>query len=462
MPIRLDFSSLSHAYRTGAASPTSVAATVLDRIEDQPDDGVWITVVPRDQTLVRAGDLERLTPTEIAGLPLFGLPFSVKDCIDVAGLPTTAACPDYAHTPEASSPVVDRLIAAGAILIGKTNLDQFATGLVGTRSPYGIPRNPFDPAYIPGGSSSGAAVSVSSGLVSFAIGTDTGGSGRVPASFNNVVGIKPSRGLLSLRGAIGTSRSLDCLSVFGLTVADATTVRHVAEGFDSQDPWSRQALPARSIPKRFRFAVPDEAFLDFLGDSDNEEIFRRAIDSLVELGGAPIRIDYSPILEINKLLFEGAYLAERTASIGPFVTTNPEALHPVTRTVLAGADRYSGADAFIALHRLQALRRRADLTLAGTDLLAVPTTPTIWTIAQLDEDPIGRNSALGRYTNFVNFLDLAAVAVPMGFRSNGLPAGLTLAGPAFTDDALADLAGRFQRHLALPLGATGIPLPQQS
>jgi len=462
MSFSLEARALSGAYRSGAASPSAIVANVYDRIAASGDDGVWITVIPRKQALARARALETLPSSEKAVLPLFGLPFSVKDCIDVAGLPTTAACPDFAYHPDASSPVIERLLAAGAILIGKTNLDQLATGLVGVRSPYGIPRNPFNPAYIPGGSSSGAGVSVAAGLVSFAIGTDTGGSGRVPASFNNVVGVKPTRGLLSLRGSVGTSRSLDCHSVFALTVADAVAVRRVAEGFDAEDPWSRQASAAKPLPERFRFAVPAEPFLDFLGDTGNETLFRQAIQALVQLGGTPVAIDYAPFLEVNTLLFQGAYLAERTASIGSFVARHPDALHPVTRTVLAGAEQYSGIDVFTTLHRLQSLRRQAEQALTGTDLLVVPTTPTIWSIAALAEEPVHRNAALGRYTNFVNFLDLAAVAVPAGFRPNGLPAGITLAGPAFSDDALADLAGRFQRHLSLPLGATGIPYPHPS
>jgi len=457
----LDFAALVTAYGSGATTPRLVVAGIHDRIAANGNDGVWISVIPREETLARARQLEALSPAERKALPLFGLPFSVKDCIDVAGLPTTAACPDFAYRPDASSPVIERLLAAGAILIGKTNLDQLATGLVGTRSPYGIPRNPFDPAYIPGGSSSGSAVSVASGLVSFAIGTDTGGSGRVPASFNNVVGVKPSRGLLSLRGSVGTSRSLDCHSIFALIVDDATAVRRVAEGFDPQDPWSRQPVVGNGFPRQFRFAVPAESFLDFLGDDDNEALFRQAVLSLTLLGGTPVAVDYSAFLEINALLFQGPYLAERVASIGSFVADKPEALHPITRAVLAGAEQYSGVQVF-AVHRLQALRRQAELALAGTDLLVVPTTPTLWTIAQLEEEPILRNAALGRYTNFVNFLDLAAVAVPAGFRPNRLPAGITLAAPAFSDDALAELAARFQRALGLPLGATGIPCPQSA
>lgn len=451
----LDIARLSESFRTGAASPVEVIDEVYARIVANGDDGVWITKVARQAALARARELAALPADARAALPLFGLPFSVKDCIDVAGLPTTAACPAFAYVPAVSSPVIARLEAAGAILVGKTNLDQFATGIVGVRSPYGIARNPFDPAYIPGGSSSGAAVSVAAGLVCFAIGTDTGGSGRVPAAFNNVVGVKPTRGLLSLRGSVGTSRSLDCLSVFALTVADATLVRRVAEGFDDGDPWSRTARPVSIPSDTFRFAVPASRFLDFLGDDGNRTLFDQAVATLERLGGHAVEIDYSPFLAVNDLLFQGPYLAERVASCGPFVVERADALHPVTRTVLASAGRYDAVQAFSTLHRLQALRREAEIALRGTDLLVVPTTPTIFTIAQLAEDPLGRNAALGRYTNFVNFLDMAALAVPIGQRPNGLPAGLTLAGPAFADDGLAAIGERVQRALGLPLGATG-------
>ncbi|PKU22347.1 allophanate hydrolase [Telmatospirillum siberiense] len=458
MTFSLDIARLSEAYRSDDLTPSGVVAEVFDRIAVSGDDGVWITLVDRGEALDRARALEAIPPAGRDARPLFGLPFSVKDCIDVEGLPTTAACPDFAYRPSVSSPVVERLRRAGAILIGKTNLDQFATGIVGTRSPYGIARNPFDPACIPGGSSAGAAVSVAAGLVSFAIGSDTGGSGRVPASFNNVVGVKPTRGLISLRGSVGTVRSLDCLSVFALTVADATLVRRVAEGFDEEDPWSRRPRPHLPLPTRFRMAVPRTRHLEFLGDDANRGLFHRALATLERLGGKVVEIDYAPFLELNELLFKGAFLAERAASCGPFVTEHSNRLHPETRAVLAGAAEVSGVQAFQCLHRLQWLRRQAEQSLDGTDLLVLPTTPTLWTITEMEEDPLGRNAALGRYTNFVNMLDLAAVAVPAGFRPGGRPAGITLAAPAFTDDALAELAERLQRALALPLGATGFPL----
>jgi len=454
MDLHLDIPTLSACYAQKATTPPEVIETIYGRIEANDKDSVWISHVPKATALARARFLESIRQSERKDFPLFGLPFNVKDNIDVAGMPTTAGCPDFAYTPSASSPVVEKLEAAGAILIGKTNLDQFATGLVGTRSPYGTPKNAINPNYIPGGSSSGAAVSVAAGLSSFAIGTDTGGSGRVPAAFNNLVGIKPTRGLLSVRGVIPANRSLDCLSVFALTVEDGAAVRRVAEGFDRHDPWSRiRPNLELSLTKHFRFAVPDSAFLDFLGDDENERLFKKVLETIQSIGGTQVPIDYSPFLEINALLFQGPFVAERAASLCSLPNFDYHNLLPVTQSVLNAAEDYDGQDAFNALHRLQVLRRQAEHLLEGIEFIAVPTTPTIWTIAEEKADPIGRNLSLSRYTNFVNFLDLAAIALPVGFRPNGLPAGITLAGQAFSDDRLAIRARDIQQRLGLPLGA---------
>jgi len=459
MELSLDFASLAEQYRQNSVTPLDVVRTIYKRIDSAGNDGVWISLTPFEAALKRARELESLTQLEREKLPLYGIPFNVKDNIDANGLPTTAACPSFSYLPETASPVIDRLLNAGAILIGKTNMDQFATGLVGVRSPYGIPRNPFNAAYIPGGSSSGAGVSVAAGLVSFAIGTDTGGSGRVPASYNNLVGIKPSLGLLSSRGSIPANRSLDCLSIFALTVADGVAVRRVAEGYDADDPFSRRK-PPDTIPssQSFRFAVPEDSFLEFYGDHENAALFKSSRDLLIELGAEPVPIDYSTFLEINSLLFLGPFVAERASSLRAFPTFDPASLLTVTRTVLDAADTYTARDAFAALHRLKTLRRAAEHALADTDFLVVPTTPTIWTLDDVAAHPLERNFANARYTNFVNFLDMSAIALPMGFRSNGLPAGLTLCGPAFSDDRLAVLAERFQRRTHLPLGATNIYL----
>ncbi len=389
------------------------------------------------------------------------MPFAVKDNIDVAGLPTTAACPAFAYRAERSAPVVERLIAAGALLIGKTNLDQFATGLVGVRSPYGIPRNPFDPAMAPGGSSSGSAVAVAAGLACFSLGTDTAGSGRVPAAYNNIVGLKPTRGLLSTRGVVPACRSLDCISIFALTVDDAVTILGVASGFDPDDPYSRAPPPgfaARPLaaPASFRFGTPHRRQLRFFGNGEAAARFDEAIDRAIALGGVAADIDFEPFIEAASLLY-GAWTAERVLAPRALLTEQPEALHPVTRAVIESGLAMSGLDVFRAQHRLQALAQVISPIWHGIDFLLVPTTGTAYTLTQIAADPIARNSDLGFYTNFTNLLDLSAIAVPSGFTARGFPTGVTLIGPAWYDMALASVARGMQQLAATPLGATGIP-----
>jgi allophanate hydrolase len=348
--------------------------------------------------------------------------------------------------PAQSAPVVERLTAAGAVLLGKTNLDQFATGLVGTRSPYGVPRNPFDARYIPGGSSSGSAVAVAAGLVSFALGTDTAGSGRVPAAFNNVVGLKPSRGVVSARGVVPACRSLDCVSIFAPTAADAAAVLAVAAGFDPDDPLSR-ALPAaalESFGRRFRFGIPRTQDLEFFGDHAAEALFEAAVKLLEKAGGAVAQIELGPFYDAGRLLYDGPWVAERLEAAGPLLDRQPEALLPVIRAVIERGRSYSALDAFRAQHALAGLRRHAERQLATVDCLALPTTGTIYEVAALAADPIRLNSNLGHYTNFANLLDLSALALPAGFRANGLPFGISLLAPAFAEQALVDLGTRFE------------------
>jgi allophanate hydrolase len=356
--------------------------------------------------------------------------------------------------------VVQRLIDAGAIAIGKTNLDQFATGLVGTRSPYGAPANAFDSRYISGGSSSGSAIAVAAGLVGFSLGTDTAGSGRVPAAFNNLVGLKPTLGLLSTRGVVPACRSLDCISIFGLTVGDTQAVLDVAQGFDRDDPYSRAApASARGIGARFRFGVPRPAELEFFGDREAARLYDAALGKLEALGGERVELDFGPFFETARLLYEGPWVAERWLVVRELLARKPEAVHPVTRRVVEKAASFSAADAFAATYRLQALRRHAQAAWAGVELMVTPSAPTIYTLAELEADPITLNSRLGTYTNFVNLLDLSGLAVPAGFRGDGLPFGVTLLAPAFQDRALAGLGERLQRAYGLPLGATGHALP---
>jgi allophanate hydrolase/aspartyl-tRNA(Asn)/glutamyl-tRNA(Gln) amidotransferase subunit A len=452
--LSLDLPRLTADYRAGTLTPSAVVETVFDRVAERGDDGVWISLATRTDALERAGQLEALPAAERARLPLWGIPFSVKDCIDAAGLPTTAACPDYSYLPVRNNLAVERLLAAGAILIGKTNMDQFATGLVGVRSPYGVARNPFGAEHIPGGSSSGAAVSVAAGLVSFALGTDTGGSGRVPAAFNNIVGLKPTRGLISGVGTVPACRSIETISIFALTVPDAQAVFDVARSYDEDDPFAR-AVPlaaSRVSTEPFRFGVPAAEFLDFFGDAAAAALFAGAVERLQALGGEKVEIDYEPFLEINDLLFRGPWLAERYGALSRFVEDRPGALLPVTRGILLGAKQFAGADVFAAQQRLNVLKRRIDRLWRDIDVLVVPTTGTIYTIAEIAADPIALNARLGTYTNFVNLADLAAVAVPNGFLPNGLPQGVTLIGPAFTDNSVASLADLFHRSTGLPLG----------
>ncbi len=454
----LDLTRLSAAYRSGSTRPSEVVATVLDRLSRRGNDKVWIDVVPRAELEARAAELDTQSAED---LPLYGVPFAIKDNIDLAGRPTTAACPDYGYIAESNAPVVQRLINAGAIAIGKTNMDQFATGLVGTRSPHGACANAFDERYISGGSSSGSAIAVAAGLVSFALGTDTAGSGRVPAAFNNIVGLKPSLGLLSTRGVVPACRTLDCVSIFALTVSDAQTVLQFAEGFDGKDPYSRVPADTRyQFGGHFRFGVPGAAELEFFGDHQYETLYSEAITHLKKLGGEAIEVDFAPFLETARLLYEGPWVAERWLVIHDLLARNAQAVNPVVRQVIEKASTMSAADAFEASYRLKALRRQTETTWNQVDLLVTPSAATIYTLSQIDADPVTLNSRLGYYTNFVNLLDLSALAVPAGFRDDGLPFGITLVSTAFCERALCELGKRIQRSYGLRLGATGSTMPQ--
>jgi allophanate hydrolase len=458
----LELTGLREAYRTGRRRPTAVVAAIYDAIAANGRDGVWIALNPREVALQRAAELE--AGGYSAALPLWGVPFAVKDNIDVVGLPTTAACPAFAHTPAQTAFAVQRLLDAGAILIGKTNLDQFATGLVGVRSPYGVARNPFNADFIPGGSSSGSAVAVASGLVSFALGTDTAGSGRVPAGFNNIVGLKPSIGLLSGSGMVPACRSIDCISIFALTVPDSMAVLDVAAGFDAADGYSR-AAPAgwRSVvpakPARFHFGLPQRAQRKFFGNTAAEALFDAAIEKLQALGGTAIEVDYAPFAEAAAFLYQPAGTAERTAATADFMATHADAMHPVTRAIIARGREASGADVHRMHYRLQALRQQTAKLWDALDCLVVPTSGTIYRISEVEADPVALNGNLGAYTNFVNYFDLAALAVPNGFQPDGLPAGITLIAPRFHEPVLAALGHAFHRQSGLTLGATGFTQP---
>ncbi|MFZ5466025.1 MAG: allophanate hydrolase [Pseudomonadota bacterium] len=452
----LDIASLRRAYFAGELTPVALMEEVLARLEGEDVHHIWIERLPREAVLDYARALEGKDP---ATLPLYGIPFAIKDNIDLAGVPTTVACPELAYEPERSAHVVQRLIDAGAIPLGKTNLDQFATGLNGTRSPYGACRNAFDPDYISGGSSSGSAVAVALGQVSFALGTDTAGSGRVPAAFNNLVGLKPTRGLLSTRGVVPACRSLDCVSIFALNAADADVVLAVAVDYD---PLDAQARPGRSeapFPPHFRFGVPRADQLAFFGDDAGAMLFANVVERLKRLGGSAVTIDFSPFLEAARLLYEGPWVAERYAAIRDFFDTREEALLPVIRTIIGKGRDFDAAQTFSGFYRLAELRRAAEAVMASVDLVLTPTAGRIHTIEALRADPIRLNSELGYYTNFMNLLDFAAVAVPAGFTPAGLPFGVTLFAPAFRDRALLALGARLHAAQGGAMGATGVTLP---
>lgn len=456
----MDISSLENAYRDGSLTPSAIVMQIYREIRAQGERPVWIELIPEERNLLRAAELESSPSARTQ--PLYGIPFAVKDNFDVAGLQTTAACPAFAHQASETATAVQRLLDAGAILIGKTNMDQFATGLVGTRSPYGICSSVFNPDYISGGSSSGSAIAVARGLVSFSLGSDTAGSGRTPAAFNQLVGLKPSRGWISTHALLPACQTLDCVSIFAETCSDAARVFQVARGFDTADPYSRVPTPGQGAApwsikgsaEPFRFGVPTAASLQFFGDDDAAKSFNAAIEAALALGGEPVRFDYEPFHKAASLLYSGPWVAERLAAVKDFLEAHPEDFDPTVGAIIAGAQRYTAVEAFEAFYALEALRRQTDTIWNRVDFLLLPTVPTHYTIAQVQQSPIELNSNLGYYTNFVNLLDLAAVAVPAGFKSNALPFGVSLIGRAFTDDGLLQIADRLHRCLASTLGGS--------
>jgi len=454
----MDIAALHATYAVGQNSPESVVSGIYEQIEAHGLGPVWISLVPRERAVARAA---ALAGQDRRKLPLYGIPFAVKDNIDVEGMQTTAACPAYAYTAAASATVVTRLEAAGAILIGKTNMDQFATGLVGTRTPYGICSSVFDSRYISGGSSAGSAVAVAAGLVSFSLGTDTAGSGRVPAMFNNLIGLKPTRGVLSTHGVVPACRTLDCVSVFAETAHDAALVLAAARGFDEKDPYSREpAIGAGAAPwvlsgtGGFRFGVPSAEDLEFFDDGYNRAMYEASTEALVALGGERVAFDLKPFLETANLLYKGPWVAERYAAIAEFIGSHRAEMDPTVEKIISGATGYSAVDAFEATYKLEALRRTTSVAWNSMDAMLLPTAPRTYTITEIDEKPIELNSHLGQYTNFVNLLDLAAVALPAGMRPDGLPFGVSLIAPAFTEAALLPIADKLHRKLGKTLGGS--------
>ena len=457
--LSFDLAALHDAYTSGRLQPQDVVRAAYARIAQHADNPVWIHLPPIESALARAETLAK-DSARMRDYPLYGVPFAVKDNIDVTGLPTSAGCHEFTRIAQATAPVVQHLLAAGAMLIGKTNLDQFATGLVGVRSPWGAVQNAFDPVYVSGGSSSGSAVSVALGQVSFSLGTDTAGSGRVPAAFNNLVGLKPTRGLMSTTGVLPACRSLDCVSIFALNCADAAAVFNVANANDATDVFSRHDREPATLPvKTFRFGVPDAASIEFFGDTRAATLFEQASARLCSLGGTPVPVDMTPFYAVARLLYEGPWVAERHAAIRDFFAAQAQFLLPVIRTIIGKAASFSATDSFEASYEVARLRRLTETLWHDIDVLAVPSAPTIYTIAEVEADPIRLNARLGTYTNFVNLLDLAALALPSGMRAGGLPFGITLIAPAHTDNSLLELGHRYHLAGGLDMGKSAHAVP---
>ncbi|MBR0707889.1 allophanate hydrolase [Bradyrhizobium liaoningense] len=453
------------AHRAGTMTPAETIARTYQRIRDYNDPAVFISLRDEKDAIAEAEKLA--ARADAASLPLYGVPVAVKDNIDALGFATTAACPAFSYAPTHDSTAVERLRAAGAIIIGKTNLDQFATGLVGVRSPYGIPKNSIREDLIPGGSSSGSATAVGAGLVPLSLGTDTAGSGRVPAMLNNIVGLKPSLGMISTAGLVPACRTLDCISVFALTVDDAALALSVMAGPDQADPFSRDRPlgPLTQFPANLRLGVPRNGQLIFFGDKKSEAAYADALKRWTALGADLVEFDLEPFYETARLLYEGPWVAERYLVIKNLLASAPDSIHPVTREITAAGARLTAAETFSALYRLQGLRKIAERTFANIDALVLPTAPTAYTTAQVLANPIELNSRLGTYTNFVNLLDLSGLAVPASMRSDGIPFGITLLAPAGRDALLASIGRVFHADTKLTVGAKGVaqaplaPLP---
>ncbi len=426
-------------------------------------DPAWIACLNADRLQAQLNQLAlfiRNVDGDISRLPLYGIPFAVKDNIDVEGWPTTAGCPEFAYIAKSDSTTVRRLREAGAIVVGKTNLDQFATGLVGTRSPHGAVPNAFRAEYISGGSSSGSASVVARGIVPFALGTDTAGSGRVPAGMNNIVGLKPTRGWLPTTGVVPACRTLDCVSIFALTVHDAVSIADIAAGFDSRDAYSRVQSTSAPVgfPTRPRLGVP--RWPEFFGDVEAANSYSRAIAIAQEMGAEIVQLDFTLFTELASLLYEGPWVAERFSTVQSLWERNPDAIHPVVRSIVERAKGFSAIDTFNAEYRRAELSMLVDAVMMDVDALFVPTSPTIFTIEQALADPLELNSRLGIHTNFANFADMCALALPAGMRGDGLPVGITLLARAWHDKALAEFGARWQSYVSTKagfdtLGATG-------
>jgi len=446
MTSRLSVTGIASDVAVGRRTAVDVARDVIARLEayNTVQSQAWISRATPEHLLVQAATIDaRVRDGE--NLPLAGVPFAVKDNIDAAGFDTTAACPAFAYRPEANATVVEKALQAGALLVGKTNLDQFATGLNGTRSPYGAPRCVYNGDYISGGSSSGSAVAVAAGLVAFAFGTDTAGSGRVPAAINHLIGFKPTKGRWSTSGLVPACRTLDCITVFTATVEDALRIDAVVAGFDAKDDFSRPMTDLAGPVRTLGIAPANQ--LDWCGDAESEALYHAAIERLRALGCAFREIDLQPLSQAAALLYDGPWVAERTAAVADFLASNAGDFDPTVRAIIEGGRKVTGVQAFAGQYRLAGYKRIADAMWDDIDALLLPTAPTVYTVAAMRADPVRLNAKLGLYTNFVNLLDMAAVAVPAGFRANATGFGVTLIGPAWSDRPLADLGAAYASAL---------------
>ena len=451
--VSLQISELSLAYETPNVSPSDVIKEVYRRIKNSNQQELWTYVVPEAEALAAAEELDRCNAQN---LPLYGIPFSVKDNIHVEGIPTTASCPGYSHYPKCTATVVRKLLDAGAILIGKNTMDQFATGLVGVRSPH-HPVNPFNNEYIPGGSSSGSAVAVTEGLVSFSLGSDTGGSGRIPAALNNIVGLKPTPGLISTAGMVYANRSFDCVPIFALTCFDAKRVFDLAIGPDDSDLFmnpSPTPQQEEQIKEGFVIGIPDKDNLEFFGDPQSEACFNAAVERVRALGGVVREIDFSPFKRAGKMLFDGPFLAERYASVGKFIEENREEADQVVASIINKAKTYSAIDLVNEYYTLKGIEHEVRETFKNIDAMMVPTAGTIYKISEVKANPVALNATMGYYTYYANILRLSALAVPAAIRPDGLPFGVCFVGRPQKDSWLVTLGSMWQSDTKLPLGVT--------
>lgn len=449
--IDLSFEGLGKSYARGA-TPEQVVAAVLHRIRSSPHLSAWIHVEPAERLMAACRSLAERSPSE---LPLFGIPFGVKDNIDVAGMPTTAACPDFSYVAKRSARAVQLLLDAGAICIGKTNLDQFATGLSGARSPYGTCASIGNPLYVSGGSSSGSALAVAAGQASFSLGTDTGGSGRIPAGYNGIVGVKPTVGRISTDGLVANCRSLDCVSIFAGTVSEGSVVLDILTGYDADNPFSRQgpALASAAVaPSGFRFGRLAYSEIECFGMDECAELYEEGCSRLLAMGGAPVTVDAASLIEAGQMLFAGPWIAERRSALDSFGLKSASCLG-VIRDVIRAADKFSAVDAFKAQHRLAVIKREVEQMFSALQLLVLPTAPRPFTIEAMHADPVNLNNQIGHYSYAANLLDLCGLAVPTGVLANGVPMGLTFYAPAWHDEILAQFGKRFEAASAAPQAA---------